>query len=673
MSGKQLHVVIAGHEHVVAAGTTAAQAFRLADIQEDEPSRAVIAAKINGEPRDLTALVADGDDLAPIELASSDGLAILRHSTAHVMAQAVQDLHPKSKLGIGPPIENGFYYDFDSPQPFGPDQLEAIEGRMRAIVKQGQRFSRRVVTEADARAELAAEPFKLELIGIKGGASAEEAVEVGGAELTIYDNVDQRNGSVVWSDLCKGPHLPNTRYIRAFKLMRSGGAYWRGSEKNPQLQRIYGTAWQSKEALQNYLHMLDEAERRDHRRLGREFELFHLDPTAPGMPYWLPRGLKLLNLLLDFWRSDHERRGYQEISSPLINDRSLWVTSGHWDHYKDEMFIIPVDERTTYGVKPMNCPNAMLVYNLKTRSYRDLPLRLSDCDVLHRNERSGTLHGLLRVRHVQQDDAHIFVTPDQISDEYERIFDVCDLYYKIFDLKYELRLGTRPDDFIGDPETWERAESALREILDRRVGPDRYRVEEGDGAFYGPKIDIVMHDALGREWQMGTIQLDLQLPRRFDCKYTDRDGIQKMPVVIHRVIYGSLERFIGILIEHTGGAFPLWISPVQIKVIPVRIEHVEYAAEITEALRAEGFRVEVDEDDTALSAKVRKAQHEKVPVMLVLGDREVEGRAVAPRLRTGAKLSTMSLEKLCGLLHDEVASKAFTLDSLAAAAGDALN
>lgn len=673
MSGKQLHVVIAGHEHVVAAGTTAAQAFRLADIQEDEPSRAVIAAKINGEPRDLTALVADGDDLAPIELASSDGLAILRHSTAHVMAQAVQDLHPKSKLGIGPPIENGFYYDFDSPQPFGPDQLEAIEGRMRAIVKQGQRFSRRVVTEADARAELAAEPFKLELIGIKGGASAEEAVEVGGAELTIYDNVDQRNGSVVWSDLCKGPHLPNTRYIRAFKLMRSGGAYWRGSEKNPQLQRIYGTAWQSKEALQNYLHMLDEAERRDHRRLGRELELFHLDPTAPGMPYWLPRGLKLLNLLLDFWRSDHERRGYQEISSPLINDRSLWVTSGHWDHYKDEMFIIPVDERTTYGVKPMNCPNAMLVYNLKTRSYRDLPLRLSDCDVLHRNERSGTLHGLLRVRHVQQDDAHIFVTPDQISDEYERIFDVCDLYYKIFDLKYELRLGTRPDDFIGDPETWERAESALREILDRRVGPDRYRVEEGDGAFYGPKIDIVMQDALGREWQMGTIQLDLQLPRRFDCKYTDRDGIQKMPVVIHRVIYGSLERFIGILIEHTAGAFPLWISPVQIKVIPVRIEHVEYAAEVTEALRAEGFRAEVDEDDTALSAKVRKAQHEKVPVMLVLGDREVEGRAVAPRLRTGAKLSTMSLEKLCGLLHDEVASKAFTLDSLAAAAGDALN
>lgn len=673
MSGKQLHVVIAGHEHVVAAGTTAAQAFRLADIQEDEPSRAVIAAKINGEPRDLTTLVADGDDLAPIDLASSDGLAILRHSTAHVMAQAVQDLHPKSKLGIGPPIENGFYYDFDSPQPFGPDQLEAIEGRMRAIVKQGQRFSRRVVTEADARAELAAEPFKLELIGIKGGASAEEAVEVGGAELTIYDNVDQRNGSVFWSDLCKGPHLPNTRYIRAFKLMRSGGAYWRGSEKNPQLQRIYGTAWQSKEALQNYLHMLDEAERRDHRRLGRELELFHLDPTAPGMPYWLPRGLKLLNLLLDFWRSDHERRGYQEISSPLINDRSLWVTSGHWDHYKDEMFIIPVDERTTYGVKPMNCPNAMLVYNLKTRSYRDLPLRLSDCDVLHRNERSGTLHGLLRVRHVQQDDAHIFVTPDQISDEYERIFDVCDLYYKIFDLKYELRLGTRPDDFIGDPETWERAESALREILDRRVGPDRYRVEEGDGAFYGPKIDIVMHDALGREWQMGTIQLDLQLPRRFDCKYTDRDGIQKMPVVIHRVIYGSLERFIGILIEHTGGAFPLWISPVQIKVIPVRIEHVEYAAEVTEALRAEGFRAEVDEDDTALSAKVRKAQHEKVPVMLVLGDREVEGRAVAPRLRTGTKLSTMSLEKLCGLLHDEVASKAFTLDSLAAAAGDALN
>ena len=672
MSSQRFHVVLAGREYAMDDGTTAAQALD-ADITTRTPNvtaGTVIAARINGELCDLAAPLADGDQVEPVEIGSDDGRMILRHSAAHLMAQAVQELFPDSKLGIGQPVENGFYYDFDTPQPFSPDDLKSIEQRMRAIVRQGQLFSRRVVSDKQARAELAGEPYKLELVGLKGGGQSggEEAVEVGGPELTIYDNIDPATAKVRWKDLCRGPHLPSTRYIPAFTLMRAGGAYWRGSEANPQLQRVYGTAWESREAQERYLNLLAEAERRDHRRLGRELELFHLDPTAPGMPYWLPRGLKLLNLLLDFWRTDHERRGYQEISSPLINDKSLWETSGHWEHYKDDMFIIPVDDRTTYGVKPMNCPNAMVVYNLKTRSYRDLPLRLSDCDVLHRNERSGTLHGLLRVRHVQQDDAHIFVASHQIEEEYERIFDICDLYYQIFDLRYSVRLGIRPDSFIGEPETWEKAETVLRSILDRRAGQGRYLVEEGGGAFYGPKIDIVMTDALGREWQMGTIQLDFQLPQRFGCTYTDRDGAKKMPAVIHRVIYGSLERFIGILIEHTAGAFPLWIAPVQVKVVPIRSEQAEYATRVAEALRAEGFRVETDYESTALSAKVRKAQREKVPVMLVLGQREMDQQTVTPRLRTGAQLGTMPLKKLCELLRAEVAAKAFKLDSLVAAA-----
>jgi len=594
----------------------------------------------------------------------------LRHSAAHIMAQAVRERFEqegKVSLGIGPPTADGFYYDFQLPRSLHDDDLGWIEERMRQIIAAGYPFELRALTLEEARQLFSGEPFKLELIeGIEAGNvddNGEPLPPDEAAELTVY----QHNGFV---DLCRGPHVGATDQIDpgALKLLSVAGAYWRGDERRPMLQRIYGTVWERPEELEQFLWRREEAERRDHRRLGRELELFHLDPTAPGMPYWLPKGLKVLNLLLDFWRADHERRGYQEISSPLVNEKSLWEISGHWDHYKDDMFIIPIDEHTTYALKPMNCPNAHVVYNLKTRSYRDLPLRLSDCDVLHRNERSGTLHGLLRVRHIQQDDAHIFVTPDQIRDEYARIFDICDLYYQIFDLRYELRLGTRPDDFIGDVETWDQAEAALRSILDERAGPGGYVVLEGDGAFYGPKIDILMHDALGREWQMGTIQLDFQLPRRFGCTYVDRDGTKKTPVVVHRVIYGSLERFIGILIEHTAGAFPLWLAPVQVKVVPVRAEHVAYAEEVAAALRDDGFRVEVDHEDAALSAKIRRAQTEKVPVMLVCGQRELEARTVAPRLRTGANLGAMPLEKLAELLQGSVAAKSFTLDDIAKAA-----
>jgi threonyl-tRNA synthetase len=594
----------------------------------------------------------------------------LRHSAAHIMAQAVRERFEQEgqvNLGIGPPTADGFYYDFRLPRTLHEDDLGWIEERMGQIIAAGYPFELRALTLAEARELFAGEPFKLELIeGIEAGNvddNGEPLPPDEAAELTVY----QHNGFV---DLCRGPHVAATDEIDpgALKLLSVAGAYWRGDERRPMLQRIYGTVWERPEELEQFLWRREEAERRDHRRLGRELELFHLDPTAPGMPYWLPKGLKVLNVLLDFWRADHERRGYQEISSPLVNEKSLWEISGHWDHYKDDMFIIPIDEHTTYALKPMNCPNAHVVYNLKTRSYRDLPLRLSDCDVLHRNERSGTLHGLLRVRHIQQDDAHIFITPEQIRAEYARIFDLCDFYYQIFDLRYELRLGTRPDDFIGDVATWDQAEAALRSILDERAGPGGYVVLEGDGAFYGPKIDILMHDALGREWQMGTIQLDFQLPRRFGCTYVDRDGTKKTPVVVHRVIYGSLERFIGILIEHTAGAFPLWLAPVQVKVVPVRAEHVAYAEEVAGSLRDKGFRVEVDHEDAALSAKIRRAQTEKVPVMLVCGKRELEGRTVAPRLRTGANLGAMPLERLSELLHQSVATKSFTLDDLAKAA-----
>jgi len=645
-----------GEVRHVPAGTTPAELL--------EGTGAVVAA-VDGELRDLhRGLTADAA-VAPVPAASDRGREVIRHSTAHVMAQAVTDLFPGAKFAIGPPVDDGFYYDFDVPEPFTPEDLERIEARMREIIASRQRFVRDEISRPESLEVFADQPYKLEILSAEAGETVDEMHDGGASQVSVYRNVEP-DGTEAWVDLCRGPHVPNTGRLGAFKLMRVAGAYWRGDERRRQLQRIYGTAWENRGALEDHLHRLAEAERRDHRKLGKELELFHLDPTAPGMPYWLPRGLKLMNTLLAFWREDHETRGYQEISAPLINERSLWETSGHWDHYKDDMFLVPVDDHTLYGVKPMNCPNAMVVYNTKVRSYRDLPLRLSDCDTLHRNERSGTLHGLLRVRRFQQDDAHIFLPVDQIAEEYERVFDICDYYYSLFDLDYELRLGTRPDKFVGDVETWDQAEATLRSILDARAGAGNYRVAEGDGAFYGPKIDIIMRDSLGREWQMGTIQLDFQLPRRFGCEYTDRDGQRKTPVVVHRVIYGTLERFIGILIEHTGGAFPLWLSPVQVKVIPVRADHDPYAERVAEGLRARKFRVEVDHADEPLGAKIRRAQLEKSPVMLVVGNREADGGTVTARLRSGSNLPAMPPEELAALLDANVHAKAFTMDDLEA-------
>ncbi|GGC17799.1 threonine--tRNA ligase [Cellulomonas carbonis] len=600
-----------------------------------------VAARYRGRLIDLSAEVPDNDTLEPVTADSEDGLRIIRHSCAHVLAQAVQSYFPDARLGIGPPIRDGFYYDFGLDGSFSTADLTRLEKRMRGIIAADQRFVRRVVTAAEAAYELAAEPFKMDLISLKDVAGEDAAVEVGDGELTIYDNVD-RGGRTVWRDLCRGPHVPSTRFIPAFKLTRVAAAYWRGSEKNPQLQRIYGTAWESQEALDRHQDLIAEAERRDHRRLGRELELFHLDATAPGMPYWLPNGMRLLNNLLAFWREEHEARGYQEISTPLINNKLLWETSGHWEHYREDMFVVPGGDDATYAVKPMNCPNAMVVFNLKTRSYRDLPLRFSDCDPLHRNERSGTLHGLMRVQKFQQDDAHIFLRADQISEEYERIFDIADRFYSIFGLTYKLRLGTRPEGFLGDIGTWDQAEATLRAILDRRTDGD-YLVEEGGGAFYGPKIDILMEDALGRQWQTGTIQLDFQLPRRFECAVTNERGERETPVVVHRVIYGSLERFIGIYIEHTAGAFPLWMAPVQVVIIPVMADYLEYAEETAAGLRRAGVAVEVDGRDETLGNRVRVAQAQKVPLTVVLGLREREDGTAAVRLR--GQRSTVTVDR----------------------------
>lgn len=636
-------VSVTGSTRELAAGTTAAELFA-----ED---RAVIVARVNGELRDLSHVIEAGDVVEPVTAADAEGLAVLRHSGAHVLAQAVQEVFKDAKLGIGPPIRDGFYYDFDVEKPFSPEDLKAIEKVMQRIVKEGQTFQRRVVTDDEARAELASEPYKLELIGLKGGADSDgvaefddAGVEVGGAELTIYDNV-RRNGVVAWKDLCRGPHVPSTKLLgNGFQVMRSAAAYWRGSERNPQLQRIYGTAWPTKDELKAHLERIAEAERRDHRRLGKELELFHFDPTAPGMPYWLPKGLRVLNNLLSFWREEHEARGYEEISTPLINNKKLWETSGHWDHYREDMFLIEADkdEESSLAIKPMNCPSTMVVFNVKTRSYRDLPLRLSDCDPLHRNERSGTLHGLMRVQKFQQDDAHIFVTPAQIRDEIQQIFEICERFYGIFGLDYKFRLGTRPESFLGAVATWDEAEKTLTEILDARTGGN-YEIEEGGGAFYGPKIDILMSDVLGRSWQMGTIQLDFQLPRRFGCVYTDEHGNRETPVVIHRVIYGSLERFIGIYIEHTAGAFPLWLAPVQAVIIPVAADFALYANDVAGQLRAAGVRVEVDSRNETLNYRVRAAQQQKAPLMLVLGAREVQGNEVSVRRRGERTMSTLGL------------------------------
>jgi threonyl-tRNA synthetase len=654
----QLHLTLADRELVVEPGTTAGQAlatgdpeasdYQVARAQGSAGPRTVVAARVNGELRDLAHPLADGDTVQPVPLGSPDGLAILRHSAAHVMAQAVQQQFPEAKLGIGPPIENGFYYDFDVASPFGPDDLKAIEQRMRQIIRQGQLFSRRAVTDAQARAELDGEPYKLELIGLKGGqaghpgaatapteVSAEESVEVGGGELTIYDNLDPATMQLRWKDLCRGPHLPSTRLIPAFKLMRSGGAYWRGSEQNPQLQRIYGTAWPSREAQDEYLKLLEEAERRDHRRLGAELDLFSF-PTeiGSGLPVFHPKGGTIRRILEDYSRQRHVAAGYEFVNTPHLTKSQLFETSGHLEWYAEGMYPPMELEGAKYYPKPMNCPMHILIYASRGRSYRELPLRLFEFGTVYRYEKSGVVHGLTRARGFTQDDAHIFCRPDQLAGELASLLEFVVGLLRDFGLtEFEAELSTRPEKYVGTPQEWEQAEAALKHALD--LSGLKYVVAEGEGAFYAPKIDVHVRDAIGRRWQLSTLQVDFQEPGRFGIEYQAADGARARPYMIHRALFGSIERFFGILLEHYAGAFPPWLAPVQVVGIPITDAHTGYLDDVAARLRARGIRVEVDASDDRMQKKIRNAQRQKVPYMLLAGDDDVSAGAVSFRYRSG--------------------------------------
>jgi threonyl-tRNA synthetase len=652
----KLHITLAGSEHVVEEGTTAAQALA------GQPE--TIAARVNGELRDLAAVLGDGDKVEPVSIDSPDGLNILRHSAAHVMAQAVQDLFPESKLGIGPPIENGFYYDFDVPKPFGPDDLKAIEQKMRQLVKQGQRFSRRAVTDDEARDELADEPYKLELIDLKGGAGggevagdAAESVEVGGSELTIYDNLDANTGELVWKDLCRGPHLPTTRNIPAFKLMRTGGAYWRGSEQNPQLQRIYGTAWPSRDAQDEYLKLLEEAEKRDHRKLGAELDLFSFpNEIGSGLPVFHPKGGIIRKALEDYSRTRHEQAGYEFVYTPHITKSNLFETSGHLQWYEEGMYPPMEMEGAKYYPKPMNCPMHILIYASRGRSYRELPLRLFEFGTVYRFEKSGVVHGLTRARGFTQDDSHIFCTPDQLQDELASLLDFVVGLLRDYGLtEFEAELSTRPDKFVGEIAEWDKAEAALKYALDKSGLP--YVIAEGEGAFYAPKIDVHVKDAIGRRWQLSTLQVDFQEPGRFGIEYQAADGSRQRPYMIHRALFGSIERFFGILVEHFAGAFPPWLAPVQVVGIPISDAHVTYLQEVATRLREHGIRVEVDASDDRMQKKIRTAQRQKVPYMLLAGDDDVAASAVSFRYRNGEQKNGVPVVDAIAEITGAVASR----------------
>ena len=565
-------------------------------------------------------------------------LEIIRHTTSHIMAQAVKRLYPDAKLAIGPAIENGFYYDFDNLD-IKQEDLEKIESEMKKIIKENLKIESFKLPrdEAIKLMESKGESYKVELIN-----DLED-----GEEISFF-----KQGEYV--DLCVGPHLIYTKAVKAFKLLNITGAYWRGNENNKMLTRIYGTAFDTKEALDEYLYVLEESKKRDHRKLGKELELFFFDESAPGMAYWLPKGMKMLNVLIDFWRKIHEERGYQEFSGPQLNSSSLWKTSGHWDHYKEDMFVLTDADGNEQALKPMNCPNSIKVYASKLRSYKDLPLRFSDIDVIHRNEKSGQLNGLFRVRMFRQDDSHNYITEEQISSEIKDIIEIAKNLYGIFGLEFKLTLSTRPDDYMGEIEVWNKAEADLKSVLDEICGENNYTVNEGDGAFYGPKIDIKMKDCLGREWQMGTVQLDFQLPMRFNISYIDKNGEKKTPILVHRAIFGSFERFIGILTEHYAGTFPLWLSPVQVKILSLSENEIEYANDIKKKLEKAGFRVEVDSSDEKIGYKIRQAQLEKLPYMIILGKNEVENNNISVRARNGEKIDGILLDEFISKLNKEV-------------------
>ncbi|ARQ71710.1 threonine--tRNA ligase [Streptomyces marincola] len=621
-------------ERVVVTGTTAAALF--------EGERSVVAVRVGGQLRDLAHQLADGDEIEPVGITSPDGLDILRHSTAHVMAQAVQELFPEAKLGIGPPIRDGFYYDFDVERPFQPEDLGRIEKRMQQIQKQGQLFARRVVTDEEARDELAEEPYKLELIGLKGAAaeSAEGAgAEVGAGELTIYDNLDPKSGELCWKDLCRGPHLPSTRLIPAFKLMRSAAAYWRGSERNPQLQRIYGTAWPSRDELKAHLAFLAEAEKRDHRKLAAELDLFSIpEELGSGLAVFHPKGGVIRKVMEDYSRRRHVESGYDFVNTPHISKANLFETSGHLPHYADSMFPPMEFEGQDYYLKAMNCPMHNLIFRARGRSYRELPLRLFEFGTVYRYEKSGVVHGLTRARGFTQDDSHIYCTKEQMPDELDALLTFVLGLLRDYGLsEFYLELSTRGDSdkFIGEPQEWAEATETLRQAAGKQ-GLELV-MDPGGAAYYGPKISVQAKDAIGRTWQMSTIQVDFQQPKRFGLEYTAADGSRQTPVMIHRALFGSIERFFAVLLEHYAGVFPPWLAPVQAVGIPIGDAHVPYLQEFAAEAKAAGLRMDVDSSADRMQKKIRNAQKQKIPFMVIAGDDDVAQGAVSFRYRDGSQ------------------------------------
>ena len=602
-------------------------------------AKEAVAAKVNGKLVDLSHDLKESDQVEIITVDSEEGIEIIRHSTAHVMAQAVKRIYGNVKLAIGPTVKNGFYYDFDLDTPLTHGDIEKIEEEMNKIINEDLKFKRKDVSREEALKLMSekGEDYKVQLIN-----DLDESENI-----SLYEQGD-------FTDLCRGPHIPSTKFIKAFKLTSVAGAYWRGSEKNKMLQRIYGVAFATKKELDKYLNMIEEAKKRDHRKLGRELRLFEIMDEGPGFPFFLPKGVVLKNILIDYWRKLHNKAGYVEIETPIMLNKELWIRSGHWDHYKENMYTSMIDDKE-FALKPMNCPGGMLVYKSEGHSYRDLPLRVGELGRVHRHELSGALHGLMRVRAFTQDDAHIFMLPEQIKFEILGVIKLIDEVYGTLGFKYNIELSTRPEDSMGSDEEWTIAESSLKEALDE--GGLDYKINEGDGAFYGPKIDFHIEDSLGRSWQCGTIQLDFQLPQRFELEYIGSDGEKHRPIVIHRVIFGSIERFIGILIEHFAGKFPVWLAPVQVKVLPISDNFVEYGSEVIGKLREAGIRCEIDNRSEKIGYKIREARNERVPYMIIVGEQEKTHGNISLRSREGGDEGSTSLEEFIARVQKEEKEK----------------
>ncbi len=602
--------------------------------------RNACCCRINGAVKDLRTVVDSDCEFEVLTFDEEDGKKAFNHTASHVMAQAVKRLYPDAKLTIGPAIENGFYYDFDVETPFGPEDLEKIEKEMKKIIKENYPIEKfeLPVDEAIKLMQDKGEPYKIELINEHAGK---------GEAISFYKQGE-------FTELCAGPHIPEMKVIKAFKLTNCTGAYWRGDAKNKMLCRVYGIAFPKSSMLEDYLQMLEEAKKRDHRKIGKELELFTIMEEGPGFPFFLPKGMDLKNALIDYWREVHKKAGYLEIQTPMILNRALWERSGHWDHYKDNMYTTVIDDED-YAIKPMNCPGGILVYKTKMHSYKDLPLRMGELGLVHRHELSGALHGLMRVRCFTQDDAHIFMTREQIKDEIKGVVQLIDSVYSTFGFEYHIELSTQPEDSMGAKEDWDIATEALRNAI-TELGYD-YEVNEGDGAFYGPKLDFHLTDCLGRTWQCGTIQLDFQLPERFELEYIGADGEKHRPIMIHRVVFGSIERFIGILTEHFAGAFPTWLAPVQVKFLPIADRHADYAREIMEKLEAKGIRCELDDRSEKTGFKIRAAQMEKVPYMIIVGDKDVEAGTVSVRSRKNGDEGATTVDEFVARIEKEIAEK----------------